>query len=64
MLMWLTITQYILYVPSHGSMHLIGLNKMSTHVMAYEPMIKVLYTYIPINQVPKSYLIIASSYNL
>ena len=27
-------------------MHLIGLNKMSTHVMGFEPMIKVLSTYI------------------
>ena len=64
MLIWLTITQYILYVPGHGSMHLIGLNKMLTHMIAYEPMIKVLYTYIPINQMTKPYLNIASSCNL
>ena len=46
MFIWLTIAHYILYVPGHGSMHLIGLDKMSTHVMGFEPMIKVLSTYI------------------
>ena len=43
---WLTIAHYILYVPGHGSVHLIGLDKMSTHVMGFKPMIKVLFTYI------------------
>ena len=47
---WLTITHYILYVLGHWSMHLIGLNKMSTHVMGFEPMIKVLSTYILTDQ--------------
>ena len=46
----LTIAHYILYVPGHGSMHLIGLDKMSTHVMSFEPMIKVLSTYILTDQ--------------
>ena len=46
----LTITHYILYVPGHGFVHLIGLDKMSTHVMGFEPMIKVLSTYILTNQ--------------
>ena len=31
-------------------MHLIGLDKMSTHVMSFEPMIKVLSTYILTDQ--------------
>ena len=31
-------------------MHLIGLDKMSTHVMGFEPMIKVLSTYILTDQ--------------
>ena len=42
--MWLTIAHYILYVPDHGFVHLIGLDKMSTCVMGFEPMIKVLST--------------------
>ena len=48
--MWLTIAHYILYVPSHGSVHLTGLDKISTHVMGFEPMIKVLSTYILMDQ--------------
>ena len=50
MFIWLTIAHYILYVPGHGSMHLIGLDKMSTHMMGFEPMIKVLSTYILTDQ--------------
>ena len=50
MFIWLTIAHYILYVPGHGSVHLIGLDKMSTHVMGFEPMIKVLSTYILTDQ--------------
>ena len=50
MLIWLTITHYILYIPGHGFVHLIGLDKMSTHVMGSKPMIKVLSTYIPTDQ--------------
>ena len=49
MLIWLTITHYILYVPGHGFVHLIGLDKMLTHVMCYKPMIKVPFTYILTN---------------
>lgn len=36
--------------PGHGSVHLTGLDKMSTHVMGFEPMIKVLSTYILTDQ--------------
>ena len=50
MFKWLTIAHYILYVPGHGSVHLTGLDKMSTHVMGFEPMIKVLSTYILTDQ--------------
>ena len=50
MFIWLTITHYILYVPGHGFVHLIGLDKMLTHVMGFKPMIKVLSTYILIDQ--------------
>ena len=50
MFIWLTIAHYILYVPGHGSMHLIGLDKMSTHVIGFKPMIKVLSTYILIDK--------------
>ena len=53
---WLTIAHYILYVPSHGSVYLIGLDKMSTHVMGFDPMIKVLSTYILTDQLVNPYL--------
>ena len=53
---WLTIAHYILYVPGHGSVHLIGLDKMSTHMMGFKPMIKVLSTYILMNQLVNSRL--------
>ena len=59
MLIWLTITHYILYVPGHGFVHLIGLDKMLTHVMGYKPMIKVLSTYILADQRVKSRLIMS-----
>ena len=61
MLIWLTITHFILYAPSHGSMHLIGLNKMSAHMMGYEPMIKILSTFISIDQLVKPRLIMPQS---
>ena len=57
MLIRLTITHYILCVFGHGSVHLIGFDKMSTHMMVYEPMIKVLSTYIITNQLAKLGLI-------
>ena len=47
---WLTIAHYILYVPGHGSMHLTSLDKMPTHVMGFEPMIKVLFTFVLTDQ--------------
>ena len=50
MFIWLTITHYILYVLGDGFVHLIDLNKKSTHVMGFEPMIKVLSTYILTDQ--------------
>ena len=50
MFIWLTIAHYILYIPSHGSVHLIGLDKMSTHAMGFKPTIKILSTYIPTDQ--------------
>ena len=56
MFIWLTIAHYILYVPGHRSMHLIGLDKMSTHIMGFEPMIKVLSTYILTDQLVNSRL--------
>ena len=56
MFIWLIITHYILYVPDHGFVHLIGLDKMPTHVMGFEPMIKVLSTYILMNQLVNSRL--------
>ena len=49
MLIWLTITHYSLDVLNHWFMHLIGLDKMLTHVMCYKPMIKVPFTYILTN---------------
>ena len=57
MFIWLTITHYILYVPGHGSVHLIGLNKMSTRMMGFEPMIKVFSTYILTDQLVNPRLI-------
>ena len=64
-LIWLTITYYILYVPDHGFVYLIGLDKMSTNMMGYKPMIKVISTYILTDQLvnPRltmSYLVISS----
>ena len=56
MFIWLTIAHYILYVLGHGSMNLIGLDKMSTHMMGFEPMIQVLSTYILTNQLVNSRL--------
>ena len=46
----------MLYVPGHGSVHLTGLDKMSTHVMGFKPMIKVLFTYILTNQLVNPHL--------
>ena len=37
-------------------MHLIGLDKMSTHVLGFEPMIKVLSTYILTDQLVNPHL--------
>ena len=56
MFIWLTITHYMLYVPGHGSVHLIGLDKMSTHVMGFEPMINLLSTYILTDQLVNPHL--------
>ena len=50
MFICLTIAHYILYVLGHGFVHLIGLDKMSIHVMGFEPMIKVLSTHILTDQ--------------
>ena len=58
-LIWLTITYYILYVPDHGFVYLIGLDKMSTNMMGYKPMIKVISTYIPTDQLTKPHLIMS-----
>ena len=49
MLTRLTITHYTLYKPGPRFVHLIGLNKMSTYIIGYDPMIKVLSTYIPMD---------------
>ena len=54
---WLTITHYSLDVLGHGSMHLIGFDKMLAHVMCYKPMIKVLSTHILTNQLIRPCLI-------
>ena len=59
MLMWLTITHYTLYVPGHEFVCPIGLDKMSIHMMGYETMIKVLFTYIPTDQLAKPHLIMS-----
>ena len=50
MFIWLTITNYILYILGHGSRHLISLDKIFTHMMGYEPMINVFSTYILTDQ--------------